>query len=381
MAKPSATPSRLSLNASHYQSESSSIVEESTDFQKSEKNKVNTDHLATLDKSTIASFIETLKNSGDTHSYLSNHLKQTAEGLHEAFNELEKLQAEHENYLSTNFSVDGNNDDDFDGRIQLSEDRIQELVDFIEDAISKFSDINNLTEIPQSNIHFFNNSISTLNPTYPSPDIRRAEFDDSIEVSYSSDEDVSEIIEDKKLGSNFANYINDHVISEETKQHQIKFEMHNKVHQENAKANIIEKTFYNTLAGAVGYLAAFGIGNLAAKLTPAVGPFMLPILAAPLHTLLAGPLSGMIRSTTWVNPATKEQIMHQRARARAQGDMHRKAVGLESKIKFTWHGEHLTAEEIMKKDPDFNNWYSKVITDDNPFYSFLCTYLLRNFII
>jgi hypothetical protein len=276
--------------------------------------------------------------------------------------------------------VDGN-DDDFDGRIQICEDRIQELVDFIEDAISKFSNLNNLTDTPQSTSHSFNNSISTLNPTYPSPDIRRAEFDDSIEVSYSSDEDVSEIIEDKKLGSNFANYINDHVISEETKQHQIKFEMHNKVHQENAKANIFEKTFYNTLAGAVGYLAAFGIGNLAAKLTPAVGPLMLPILAAPLHTLLAGPLSGMIRSTTWVNPATKEQIMHQRARARAQGDTHRKAVGLESKIKFTWHGEHLTAEEIMQKDPNFNNWYSKIITDDDPFYSFLCTYLLRNFII
>jgi len=378
MAKPSATPNRLSLNASHYQSESSSIVEESNDFQKSEKNKVNTGYPISLDKPSIASFIETLKKSGDTHSFLSNHLKQTAESLHNAFEELEKLQAEHENYLSTNIAVDGN-DDDFDGRIQVCEDRIQELIDFIEDAISKFSNLNNLTETPQSTIHSFNNSISTLNPTYPSLDIRRAEFDDSIEVSYSSDEDVSEIIEDKKLGSNFANYINDHVISEETKQHQIKFEMHNKVHQENAKANIVEKTFYNTLAGAVGYLAAFGIGNLAAKLTPAVGPFMLPILAAPLHTLLAGPLSGMIRSTTWVNPATKEQIMHQRARA--QGDTHRKAAGLESKIKFTWHGEHLTAEEIMKKDPNFNNWYSKVITDDNPFYSFLCTYLLRNFII
>jgi hypothetical protein len=380
MAKPSAIPNRLSLNASHYQSESSSIVEESNDFQKSDKNKVNTDHLAPLDKPSIESFIESLKNSGDAYSYLSNHLKQTAEGLHKAFEELEKLRAEHENYVSINKAVDGN-DDDFDGRIQLCEDRIQELVDFIEDSISKFSDLNNLTETPQSTRHFFNNSISTLNPTYPSPDIRRAEFDDSIEVSYSSDEDVSEIIEDKKLGSSFANYINDHVISEETKQHQVKFEMHNKVHQENAKANIVEKTFYNTLAGAVGYLAAFGIGNLAAKLTPAVGPLMLPILAAPLHTLLAGPLSGMIRSTTWVNPATKEQIMHQRARARAQGDTHRKAVGLESKIKFTWHGEHLTAEEILKKDPNFNNWYSKVITDDNPFYSFLCTYLLRNFII
>jgi hypothetical protein len=378
MAKPSAIPNRLSLNASHYQSESSSLVEESNDFQKSEKNKFNTDHLAPLDKPSVASFIESLKNSGDAHSYLSNHLKQTAEGLHNAFEELEKLRAEHENYVSTNIAVDGN-DDDFDGRIQVCEDRIQELVDFIEDSISKFSDLNNLTETPQSTRHSFNNSISILNPTYPSPDIRRAEFDDSIEVSYSSDEDVSEIIEDKKLGSSFANYINDHVISEETKQHQVKFEMHNKVHQENAKANIVEKTFYNTLAGAVGYLAAFGIGNLAAKLTPAVGPFMLPILAAPLHTLLAGPLSGMIRSTTWVNPATKEQIMHQRARA--QGDTHRKAAGLESKIKFTWHGEHLTAEEILKKDPDFNNWYSKVITDDNPFYSFLCTYLLRNFII
>ena len=157
--------------------------------------------------------------------------------------------------------------------------------------------------------------------------------------------------------------------------------MHNQVHQENAKENIVEKTFYNTLAGTVGYLTAFGIGNLAAKLTPILGPYMIPILAAPLHTLLAGPLSGMIRSTTWVNPATKEQIIHQRARARARGDTHRKAIGLESKIKFTWHGEHLTAEEILKKDPYFNNWHKKVITDDNPFYSFLCTYLLRNFIV
>jgi hypothetical protein len=82
--------------------------------------------------------------------------------------------------------------------------------------------------------------------------------------------------------------------------------MHNQVQQENAKANIVEKTFYNTLAGTVGYLTAFGIGNLAAKLTPGLGSYMIPILAAPLHTLLAGPLSGMIRSTTWVNLATKE---------------------------------------------------------------------------
>jgi len=37
MAKPSATPNRLSLNASHHQSESSSLVEESNDFQKGEK--------------------------------------------------------------------------------------------------------------------------------------------------------------------------------------------------------------------------------------------------------------------------------------------------------------------------------------------------------
>ena len=276
--------------------------------------------------------------------------------------------------------MDGN-DDDFDGRIQTREDRIQELVDFIQDSISKFPNLNNLTETSLSNTHSYNNSFSTLNPSYPSLDIRRAEFDDSIEVSYSSDDDVSEIAEDKKIGVSFANYINDHVISEETKQHQITFEMHNKVHQENAKANTFEKNFYLSLSGAVSYLGAFAIGNLAAKLTPGLGPFMIPILAAPLHTLLAGPLSGMIRSTTWVNPATKEQIMHQRARARAQGDTHRKAAGLESKIKFTWHGEHLTAEEIMKKDPYFNNWYKKVITDDNPFYSFLCTYLLRNFII
>lgn len=381
MALPSTTFNRASLNKRHNQSESSHEDEASNYFQKIEKNKINIDRSSILDKPSFEEFIANLENAGDVHSVLSDHFKKTAEGLHNAFEELEKLRAEYENYLSTNNAVDGDDDDDDDGRIQVCEDRIQELVDFIEDAISKFSDLNNLTETPQSTSHSFNNSISTLKPTYPSPDIRRAEFDDSIEVSYSSDEDVSEIIDDKKLGSNFVNYINDHVISEKTKEHQIKFEMHNQVHQENAKANIIEKTFYNILAGTVGYLTAFGIGNLAAKLTPGLGPFMLPILAAPLHTLLAGPLSGMIRSTTWVNPATKEQIMHQRARARAQGDTHRKAVGLESKIKFTWHGEHLTAEEILKKDPDFNNWYSKVITDDNPFYSFLCTYLLRNFII
>ena len=382
MAIPSTTLHRSSLNTSYNQSDSSSEVDVSNDFQKSEKNKVNTDHSASLDKPSIEAFIAQLENTGEAHSNLSNHLKKTAESLNNAFKELKKLNHEHEIYLSTKNNGDGNDDDDdFDGRIKTREDRIQELVDFIQDSISKLSDLNNLTETPQSTSHSFNNSISTLNPTYPSPDIRRAEFDDSIEVSYSSDEDVSEIIEDKKLGSNFANYINDHVISEETKQHQIKFEMHNQVHQENAKENIVEKTFYNTLAGTVGYLTAFGIGNLAAKLTPGLGPYMIPILAAPLHTLLAGPLSGMIRSTTWVNPATKEQIMHQRARARAQGDTHRKAVGLESKIKFTWHGEHLTAEEILKKDPYFNNWHKKVITDDNPFYSFLCTYLLRNFIV
>ena len=381
MAIPSTTLHRSSLNTSYNQSDSSSEVDVSNDFQKSEKNKISIVHPSLLDKPSIEAFIAQLENTGEAHSNLSNHLKKNAESINNAFKELEKLNHEHEIYLSTKNNGDGNDDDDFDGRIKTREDRIQELVDFIQDSISKLSDLNNLTETPQSTSHSFNNSISTLNPTYPSPDIRRAEFDDSIEVSYSSDEDVSEIIEDKKLGSNFANYINDHVISEETKQHQIKFEMHNQVHQENAKENIVEKTFYNTLAGTVGYLTAFGIGNLAAKLTPGLGPYMIPILAAPLHTLLAGPLSGMIRSTTWVNPATKEQIMHQRARARAQGDTHRKAVGLESKIKFTWHGEHLTAEEILKKDPYFNNWHKKVITDDNPFYSFLCTYLLRNFIV
>lgn len=383
MAIPITPLNRTSLNASHYQPDSSSKAESINDFQNSKNNEVNTEHLTPLDIPSVASFIEKLKNSADTYFFLSNHLKKTADGLNNAFEELQKLIDEHDTYLSTKNAVDGNDDgdDDFDGHIRLRKDRIQELVNFIQESISKFSDSEISTEISLPTTRPDHDSTNTFNPSYPSHDIRRAEFDDSIEVSYSSDEDVSEIIEDKKLGSSFANYINDHVISEETKQHQIKFEMHNKVHQENAKANIVEKTFYNTLAGAVGYLAAFGIGNLAAKLTPVIGPFMLPILAAPLHTLLAGPLSGMIRSTTWVNPATKEQIMHQRARARAQGDMHRKAAGLESKIKFTWHGEHLTAEEIMKKDPYFNNWCSKIITDDNPFYSFLCTYLLRNYLI
>ena len=381
MAIPSTIPNRSSLNTSYNHSDSSSEVEESNDFQKNEKNKVNTDNPASLDKPTIASFIETLKKSGDTHSFLSNHLKQTAEGLHNAFEELEKLRAEHENYVSTHNEVDGN-DDDFDGRIQIREDRIQELVDFIQETINKIADLNELKKTSLSTVGASKTDpLSILNPIYPSHIIPRAEFDDSSIVSYSSDDEVSEIVEDKKIDVSFANYINDHVISAKTKEHQITFEMHNKVHQKNANADIFEKNFYNTLAGAVGYLTAFGIGNLAAKLTPGLGPFMIPILAAPLHTLLAGPLSGMIRSTTWVNPATKEQIMHQRARARAQGDTHRKAAGLESKIKFTWHGEHLTAEEIMMKDPYFNNWHKKIITDDNPFYSFLCTYLLRNFII
>ncbi len=380
MAISSTTPNRLSLNYSHRQSESSSIVEVSNDFQISEKNKTNIDHLSPLDKPSIESFIEKLKKSGDTHSILSNHFIKTAEGLINAFEELKQLNEDHKIYLSTKKDVDGN-DDDFDGRIKNRVDRIQELVYFIQQTISKLPALNNFTETSPSTTHSYNNSFNDLKPTYPSLDIPRSEFDDSSVVSYPSDDEISEVVEEKKIDISFANYINNHVISKKTKEHQIKFEMHNQVHQENAKANIVEKTFYNTLAGTVGYLTAFGIGNLAAKLTPGLGPFMIPFLAAPLHTLLAGPLSGMIRSTTWVNPATKEQIIHQRARARAQGDTHRKAVGLESKIKFTWHGEHLTAEEIMKKDPYFNNWHKKIITDDNPFYSFLCTYLLRNFIV
>lgn len=217
MALPSTIFNRASLNKRHNQSESSHEDEASNYFQKIEKNKINIDRSSILDKPSFEEFIANLENAGDVHSVLSDHFKKTAEGLHNAFEELEKLRAEYENYLSTNNAVDGDDDDDDDGRIQVCEDRIQELVDFIEDAISKFSDLNNLTETPQSTSHSFNNSISTLKPTYPSPDIRRAEFDDSIEVSYSSDEDVSEIIDDKKLGSNFVNYINDHVISEKQK--------------------------------------------------------------------------------------------------------------------------------------------------------------------
>ena len=143
MALPSTTFNRASLNKRHNQSESSHEDEASNYFQKIEKNKINIDRSSILDKPSFEEFIANLENAGD------------------AFEELEKLRAEYENYLSTNNAVDGDDDDDdFDGRIQVCEDRIQELVDFIEDAISKFSDLNNLTETPQSNIHSFNNSIS-----------------------------------------------------------------------------------------------------------------------------------------------------------------------------------------------------------------------------
>ena len=149
---------------------------------------------------------------------LSDHFKKTSEGLNNAFKELEKINDAHELYLFTKTTVDGNDDDDdFDGRIQTREDRIQEIVDFIQDSISKLSDLNHITEIPSSTTRSYINTLSVLKPTYPSLDIPRAEFDDSSVVSYTSDDEASEIVEEKKIDVSFANYINDHVISEKNK--------------------------------------------------------------------------------------------------------------------------------------------------------------------
>jgi hypothetical protein len=368
---------RLDLNYDHGDAESSSRVEQSSHSEKSEA-KINT--TSTVDHISTQTFIEELKSAGDKYYLLGDHLKKSTIALNNALEELNQLNIAHEKYLFSKNDSD-NEDDDFDGRIRLRQERIQELVDFIQESINSLKDFYNPQDTSSFNHANNTDLINFLTPVYPSHDIPRAEFDDSSEVSFSSGDDDSVIDEIKKIDVSLTKYINDHVISETTKQHQIKFEMHNKVHQENAKAHTFEKVFYNSLAGTVAYLGAFGVANLTAKLTPGLGPFMIPILAAPLHTFVAGPLSGMIRSTTWVNPATKEQITHQRARARAQGDQHRKAAGLESKIKFVWQGERLTAEEILKKDPYFINWHSKVITDDVPFFSFLALYLFRNLIV
>jgi hypothetical protein len=371
---------RLDLNYDHGDTESSSRVEASRHSEDTDSNLVTTEIPCPADNISIQNFIEELKTAGDKYHVLGEHFIKSAEAISNAFQELNELKIAHEKYLLSKTDSD-DHDEDFDGTIRSRQERIQELVDFIQESISSLRNFHSTKN--NSSITHTNNAdlINFLTPLYPSHEIPRAEFDDSSEVAYSSGDDESEVEEDKQIDSSLTKYINDHVISVETKQHQIKFEMHNIVHQENAKANTIEKIFYNSLAGTVGYLTAFGVANLAAKLTPGLGPFMIPILAAPLHTFVAGPLSGMIRSTTWVNPATKEQITHQRARARAQGDQHRKAAGLESKIKFVWQGERLTAEEILKKDPNFKNWYCKVVTDDVPFFSFLGFYLIRNFLI
>ena len=200
MAIPSTIPNRSSLNTSYNHSDSSSIVEESNDFQKSEARKINIDHPSLFDKPSIEAYLAQLEHTGDAYSILSDHFKKTAEGLNNAFKELEKLNDAHELYLSTKTTVDGNDDDDddFDGRIQTREDRIQEIVDFIQDSISKLSDLNHITEIPPSTTRSYNNSFNELKPTYPSLDIPRAEFDDSSVVSYASDDEASEIVEEKK---------------------------------------------------------------------------------------------------------------------------------------------------------------------------------------
>ncbi len=355
-------------------SEASDIEEGLHSTQQDDTRTSSIDLPSTIDKNFILNLIKDLKNAGNAHHVAGEHLRKSADAFTKAFEELHQLSRELENEDS---------DEDSDAHLSTKKERIQELVDFIQDTIDSFSDLTNLKNVAAVFEHANQrNPDSYLAPIYPSPIIPRDEFDDSSEVSYPSDEDDSASELDKVIVSHvFEKFINDEVISEQTKNHQIKFEMHNKVHQENAKANTLEKVFYNQLAGVVAYLAAFGISNLAAKLTPGLGPYMLPIVAAPLHTLLAGPLSGMIRSTTWVNPATKEQFLHQRVQARAQGDIHRKRVGLESKIKFTWRGERLTADEILKKEPSFSNWYSKTLTDDVPYFSFLAFYLLRNIII
>ena len=198
MAIPSTIPNRSSLNTSYNHSDSSSEVEVNNDSQKSEARKINIDHPSLFYKPSIEAYLAQLEHTGDAYSILSDHFKKTAEGLNNAFKELEKLNDAHELYLSTKNNVDGNDDDDFDGRIQTREDRIQELVDFIQDSISKLSDLNHITEIPPSTTRSYNNSFNELKPTYPSLDIPRAEFDDSSVVSYTSDDEASEIVEEKK---------------------------------------------------------------------------------------------------------------------------------------------------------------------------------------
>ena len=198
MAIPSTIPNRSSLNTSYNHSDSSSEVEVNNDSQKSEARKINIDHPSLFYKPSIEAYLAQLEHTGDAYSMLSDHFKKTAEGLNNAFKELEKLNDAHELYLFTKTTVDGNDDDDFDGRIQTREDRIQELVDFIQDSISKLSDLNHITEIPSSTTRSYINTLSVLKPTYPSLDIPRAEFDDSSVVSYTSDDEASEIVEEKK---------------------------------------------------------------------------------------------------------------------------------------------------------------------------------------
>lgn len=162
------------------------------------------------------------------------------------------------------------------------------------------------------------------------------------------------------------------------------FETYWKTYQAEVDDSPAQVMAWNALAGAVAYLTSFGIANSIARPIPFCGSVLVPFLAAPLHTFVSGPLSGMIRAKTWTNPRLNEWLYHQRIKGRLAGDVHRTKTELQLKEKFPVKADdgshtYVTAEKFLEKNgisPDARSQLRQ--TEDWPFTAFTGSYIARN---
>jgi hypothetical protein len=140
------------------------------------------------------------------------------------------------------------------------------------------------------------------------------------------------------------------------------------------------KYLWNLASGAVAYAIPFGTATMLARGLNI--PYFV-LLAGTLHTL-AEPIWGMVRATTWTNPASETYVGRQRARARANGDAWRYLAHIPPKAKMLWKdpttGQYsrLTAAQALATNQELWLWLHKVVTDDLPFFVFFILYAGKN---
>jgi hypothetical protein len=172
----------------------------------------------------------------------------------------------------------------------------------------------------------------------------------------------------------------DQVKSAETRDAENTFNTVWKDYQRTQKASW-SKYGWTLLSGTIAYSIPFGIATMASR--GAGLPWLVPIIAGPLHTLFE-PFWTSIRSVTWTNPNVDALIARQRAHGRAIGDRLRACAGVKLKKKFIildpdgGPPQVLSAKQFMERGSSLQHWAGKVHTDDTPFFIFTVLYSGKN---